>query len=377
MKRFVPAFVILFTFTVPGFAQITLTGAYIPQVGDTLFQATDNLPSGVEISGPGPNQRWDFTTLQAPFSQIIDLRPAGEGRAAGSFPSADAVLGSGGPAEFYYHITNSRYELVGVSGYDPLNLGLDLTVAINPPVVERRAPLRYGDQHQSSASVAVAFASQDLPPAVLDQLPIRPDSFRLRTVFRRQNIVDAWGTLTIPGGVYHVLREKRTETTNTRIEAKLGFFPWQDITGLLPYAGALPQDTVANYYYFSNEAKEAVAILTTDNFTRRVTRAVFKAHREVTTALDEATESVAGVYAFPNPAIVNVRFEFTNLPPGEYQLTIYNVLGVKVWNRRYFINGPRTEKIDISSLRKGTYLYSLTNERGKTITTRRLMVIRP
>lgn len=377
MKHFVLAFLIFFTFAIAGMAQTTLTSAYIPQIGDTLYQATDNLPSGIEISGPGPNQRWDFTTLQAPFSQSTGIRPADEGSSFAAFPSANAVSGAGGPTEFYYRITNTRYELVGIAGYDPLNLGLDLTVRVNPSYIERRAPLRYGDQSEANAAVAITFPSEDLPQVVLDQLPIRPDSFRLRTTFKQQNIVDAWGALTVPGGIYDVLREKRTETTETTIEAKLGFLPWQDITGLLPIVGNLPRDTITNYYYFSNEAKEPIAILTTDNFTRRVTRAVFKAVREVTTSLDEVVNTSPGVYAFPNPAIVNVRFEFANLPPGEYQLAIYNILGVKVWTRRYFINGPRTEKIDISSLRKGTYLYSLTNERGKTITTRRLMVIRP
>ena len=37
----------------------------------------------------------------------------------------------------------------------------------------------------------------------------------------------------------------------------------------------------------------------------------------------------------------------------------------------------KTIKLDISKLRKGTYLYSLTDAKGKTIATRRLMVIRP
>jgi len=377
MKHFVLVSIFFFLLSIVGSAQITLSGSYIPRVGDTLFQATDNLPSGIEISGPGPNQRWDFTTLQAPFSQSTEIRSVDESREPNAFPSADAVSNLNSITEFYYNVTNSRYELVGISGYDPLNLGLNLTVKVSPPVVERRAPLRYGDQNQSNGSVAITFPSEDLPTVILDQLPIRPDSFRLKTIFNQQNIVDAWGTLTIPGGIYDVLREKRTETTEIRLEAKLSILPWQDITGLLPNLGNLPQDTITNYYYFSNEVKEPIAILTTDNFTHQITRAVYKANNEVTTGLEEITDNAPGVYAFPNPAIVNVRFEFANLPVGEYRLTIYNILGVKVWNRQYFINGPRTEKIDISTLRKGTYLYSLTNDKGKTITTRRLIVIRP
>ncbi len=358
------------------FAQISINNSYIPRVGDTLFLATDNLPSGIEISGPGPNQRWDFTTLQAPFGQHNFILPAEAGRVAGTFPNAEAVSNPGAATEFYYNITNSKFELVGISGYDPLNLGVDLTVKVNPPLLERRSPLRYGDERESEGAIAVSFPADALPGNILDQLPIRPDSFRIRTFFKRENVVDAWGALTIPGGVYDVLREKRTETTEIRIESKLGFLPWVNITGLLPDLGGLPQDTIVNYYFFTNEIKEPIAILTTDNFTRRITRAVYKAS-DVISGLSDPPERRPGVYAFPNPAIVNVRFEFANLPAGEYRLTIYNILGVEVWNRRYFINGPRTEKVDISSFRKGTYLYTITDEKGKTITTKRLIVIRP
>ncbi|MCB0598025.1 MAG: T9SS type A sorting domain-containing protein, partial [Phaeodactylibacter sp.] len=69
--------------------------------------------------------------------------------------------------------------------------------------------------------------------------------------------------------------------------------------------------------------------------------------------------------------------EFTNLAPGRYKLKIHNILGIEEWRKTYQISGNHTEKVDISSLRKGTYLYSLVDDRGKTITTRRLIVVRP
>ena len=373
-------FGLLFTFSLflpQGlFAQITLTQVYLPEVGDTLFQATDNLPSSIEISGPGPDQKWDYTTLQAPFSQSSPLRAAYEGRAADRFPEADGLFTSGETTQYYYNITSRRMELVGIAGYDPLDIGLNLTVPIHPPILERRAPLRYGDRNESSADISIAFPAREFPADIMRQLPIRPDSFRIRTAFKRESIVDAWGTLTIPGGIYDVLREKRTETTHVRLEGKLGFLPWQDITGLLPFTGNKPQNTTTNYHYFSNEAIEPIAILTTDDASRQITQAVFKAG-ESAAGLDEINNDRPGVYAFPNPAIVNVRFEFTNLPPGEYTLTIFNILGLEVWTKNYYLNGDRTEKVDISNLRKGTYLYALSNERGKTIATKRLIVFRP
>ena len=83
------------------------------------------------------------------------------------------------------------------------------------------------------------------------------------------------------------------------------------------------------------------------------------------------------VYAFPNPAIVNVRFEFSNLPKDTYNLTIYNIIGEQLWNKRYSIDRNLMDKVDVSFLRKGTYLYSLSNAEGRIITTKRLVIVRP
>jgi len=84
------------------------------------------------------------------------------------------------------------------------------------------------------------------------------------------------------------------------------------------------------------------------------------------------------VLAYPNPAIFDVRFEFMNLKPGTYQLKIYNLLGVAVLDTSYHIkSGSQVEKMDVSELRKGTYLYSLVGPDGKTIATKRLIIIRP
>ena len=83
------------------------------------------------------------------------------------------------------------------------------------------------------------------------------------------------------------------------------------------------------------------------------------------------------IYVSPNPAISDVRFEFFNLSPGTYKLSIYNIIGQEEWSKMYTINGNYTEQVDISKLKKGAYLYSLKDERGRTLSTKRLMVIRP
>jgi hypothetical protein len=376
---------LLFTFVcIPFliFAQIIVQPTTLPQVGDTLRTAVDNLPSNISLNPIGANQRWDFTSLQAPFTRQTIVKPAAEGAHAANFRLATMLIQLSDNAEIYYRSTGttfqSTFQLVGIYGKDPVGFGIDVMTRFSPPAVERRAPLRYKDNNHVESNILLPFSADDLPDFVLDQLPITPDSLRIRLAISRRDIVDAWGKITIPGGIYDVLREKRTEIRDTRVDAKLGFFPWQDITGLIPGSDLIGKDTTVSYYFLSNESKEPIAIVTMDRDEKRAIRVEYKAdNNDLMTDVQNVKSLKPGVYAFPNPAIVNVRFEFSNLPPGNYKLTLYNILGAPVWSQRYYINGQRIEKVDISDLRKGTYLYSLQDDNGKTIATKRLVVVRP
>ena len=361
-------------------AQITVTNESFPMPWDTLFTAVDNLPSNIQITPPGGDQSWELTGLQSPFTRQNVVRPASESDAAGEFPDAELVIDLGNNAEGFLNVTADRVELIGFHGEDPIGQGVMITTLIDPPTLQRRAPINFFDVNQTESDINLPIAADDLPSEIIDQLPISPDSIRIRIHTERLDVVDAWGTMTIPGGIYDVLREKRTAITETRLDAFISFFDdWQDITDIATELLGIEQlgtDTTITYNFFSNEAKEPIAVITVDNNEESVLNVEYKAN-DVSTNVQNVNSLRPGVYAFPNPAIVNVRFEFSNLRPGRYKLKIYNILGIEEWSQDYYINGSHTEKVEISNLRKGTYLYSLIDDRGKTLSTKRLIVVRP
>ncbi|MFM9949141.1 MAG: hypothetical protein ACKV1O_14470, partial [Saprospiraceae bacterium] len=299
-------------------AQITVTNAMFPEVGDTLYTAIDNMPSGITITSPGGPQSWNFASLQSPFTRQNVVRAASTGSAAGLFPSADVLLSLGNNGEGYFNVTSTRFELVGISGTDPIGQGVQVQTRYNPAEVYRRAPMNAFDVNQTQSALLVAFSADDLPSVILDLLPITPDSLRIRLSNNRVDIVDAWGTLTIPGGIYDVLREKRTQYRDVRLDIKVGFFPWQDITDIvLQLAGIegiaeLGKDTTVTYNFFSNEAKEPIAVVTM-NATETAPEMVEYKAKEIVSNVQNTSGLKPSVYAFPNPAIVSVRFEFSNL----------------------------------------------------------------
>ena len=238
--------------------------------------------------------------------------------------------------------------------------------------------MNFFDVNTMDSDLVVTISSDLIPSAILDSFALSPDSLRLRIATERLDVVDAWGTLSIPGGSYDVLREKRTQERETRLDVLVGIGPfaeWIDVTDLVGLS-LLGKDTTITYNYFSNDAKEPIAVVTVDHITDDPISIQYKSNNLITSSR-YVDKGRADIFAYPNPAVNDVRFDFINLPADTYALKVYNILGLEVMRNRYNINGNHTVKLDISDMRKGTYLYSLVNSKGKPVTTKRLVIIKP
>ena len=377
MKYLLLTFSISLAFLLAASAQITLTNERFPAQGDTLIDAVDNMPSGINLLTPGPGRNWSFMNLQAPFSRSEQLLPAEQIEGGFAFPMADFGLSLEATNNFF-KVTDNEVQLLGFYGAAPGGLGFDGVFRFDPPLVDQYAPVAYGDSFASESNVALAIATENLPDGIFDQLPVSPDSIRLRINQQRTDDVDAWGSLMLPGGIYDVLREKRTDVRNLRVEVRVGLFPWTDVTDILiDQAGldGLGQDTTVSYRFLAEGEMAPVAEVFVDD-SGSPGRVRYKVNETITN-LQQRIIAEPSVYAYPNPTIANVRFEFTDLLRDTYTLRIFNILGVEEWSRRFDIAGYHIEKLNISFLTKGTYLYSLSDSRGRTLVTRRLVVVRP
>lgn len=373
-------------FSLHSFAQITITEDMLPAIGDSLKTKTDAMPSGIDLLLDAGEHSWDFTSLQSNVENVIVVQDAQDAAAYADFPNSTMVMPTGQiGGEGYFAIEDGILKLLGFAGSDPIGLGFNVSTPFTPAIEQQRAPLSFLDANTSEYSLLFPFDPADLPVNIFENLPISPDSIRVRVSSERYDLVNGWGTLTIPGGIYDVLREKRTEYRETRLDAKISFLGWQDITDIVlstidneAITNALGQDTTQQYYFFSNEAKEPIAIVEMATpETNEVQSVTYKSNILTNTHTIIKADQPA-IFASPNPAIVNVRFEFANLATGNYKLKIYNIVGQQLWEKDYFVQQPHfMTKEDVSWLSKGTYLYSLSDENGRTLATKRLVIVRP
>ncbi len=365
-------------------AQITVTAATFPVIGDTFKYALDLAPNGADFfTPPGGSQMWDFTSLK--FGETFETiyRSPSTGQYKSDFPGAE-LLTIGANGESYYDVTNSKIQLLGYAGGDPTNFGLNVLARFAPPIIERRSPMNFFDINQQTSDLSLPFSTDALPDSLLANIPGANliDSIRIRINYQRLEVVDGWGDLKIPGMTMPtaVLREKRTEytTTNLDVHSFLGWIPAPigggGGGGLLNFLGT---DTTITYRYYSNTDKEDLAVVTVSNDGSSTEQVRFKNIDMLTPVVEFGAPGTASVQAFPNPAIQWVRFDCSNLPAADYTLKIFNIVGKVVWKETHYIAGKRSFTVDLEDFKKGTYLYSLVNEDGNIIGTKRLVIVKP
>lgn len=365
-------------------AQITITSATFPVAGDTLKMAIDNSPAAgvITITPPGGNQNWNFNGLQVDATRNIVYRPASQGSV--QVPGAELFAVTSPNWEEYYNVTSNRFKLQADYGIHFDVIGNSL-FNYNPPMAERRAPVNFFDINQISSGVLEPFPPGAFPPTLIAALPVSPDSLRYRSGssglgINRLDVVDAWGSLSIPGGTYNVLREKRTLLRETRLQGKVPPLGWIDITQEARQAGfhGLGDDTLITYNFWNNLVKEPIAVVNMDSDGLVVQSVTYK-NNNITSVPEQTPLEFALSQNYPNPFNPSTRIEYALPVDARVTLEVYDVLGRRVAElvSGYVPAGYHYAGFNATNLASGVYFYRL-NARGgegKTFTQMRKLML--
>jgi hypothetical protein len=255
-------------------AQITVTNAVFPVAGDTLRMAVDYAPAAgsVVLGPPGFGVNWDFSGLQVDATQSTIYRATGAVPGAElvatttlNMPPATIIWPDTGIHDEYYDVTGGEFRLQAVYGPN-FDLVGNTLFSLYTPLNLRRAPLNFFDINQYSVGVLAPFDQPALSPVLTAAYPFSlADSVRYRITYNVTATVDAYGTLTIPGGTHEVLREKRSQYREVRLDAKINPLGWLDVTDEAILAGArgLGATTTIYYSFYNDTVKEPIAVVNT------------------------------------------------------------------------------------------------------------------
>lgn len=316
------------------------TGQLTLHAGDTLYLSRDLLPTTIDLSNSGEGMFWDMSRLLSAFVQQTMVRPE---------PRGGLIIS--GPDDV------DRYLTVSPDGLYIDHLGLPigasgnrLIVSVEPPVPYIRT-LEFGNTWDYTGTITI--------PAV-------DDKGEARLSIHIHAEVDGSGELNTPTALYEVLRERRdvhvTPLTGANVSVRDLGLPAGFSTGRL-------------YLFQSPSRAFPVAIVQTDASNQA--KQVEYLNQPWAGHVVQQVPHNPDIMVYPNPSFGYVRFDLLNLPPGDYDLEIYNILGMPVRTDHIYVNGTKTIPLDLSRLKKGTYIYRLLDSQKNAIRSKRLVIITP
>lgn len=360
--------------------QISINNTSFPGVGSEFkYFFVGNPNPAINQGNSGANITYDFNALTGGTRFTEKYQAVAQGKFKDSFPDANVLLintmQNGG--EQYGKILNSRIEIVGFGGQNPI-LGGETAIAYKKRPQIRRSPMYYETTGFSEGTFALAFPSTIIPDTLLNSFPIKPDSLRISISSVSYDTIDGWGNLKLKNKEFEVLREKSVVFTTNTLEIKLPFVGWLDVSAII--GNNIPggtgfegfgKDTTTYYRFYTNTRKDILVTVETNNANE--VNSIEYADVAGTSATQEEILNAASV-VFPNPAQDLVTLRNPAITPGKYHLSILNADG-KILEKSQQINNTYGElSLSMANMSTGYYIL-VVNKDNQMLTLRAPIVI--
>jgi hypothetical protein len=331
---------------------------------DTIYYGKDYLPDHRLGLAGGPAQVWDFRSVKAPYALSRRIIMAGERDG-----KIYANLVNGNQSEEILVLSGKTSEVIQCIKPNPVCPGNRLTYTLTPTY----KPYFNGvlGETQSYKGRMISVFAWPRGTSCNWTPPQLPDSCRITFTVSEEIVVDAEGTLYLPSEIAQVNRQKVVRKEAIRVETRTGFL-WRDVTALIPGIRLIQTHTYLRFV--SSTSGLLLAELEMDDKNDPISIA-FKTHPMMTRVFVEEPNK-PDIFAYPNPSYDVVRFQLSDLASGKYQLKLFNILGVPVRDTLVEVDARRkTIALDLSDLQRGTYLFRLQDAKGRTIKTKRVVLI--
>jgi len=350
--------IFLFSALLSGFlsAQITIQFADLPDIGNSLWQASDSTPSpnlSGSLSG-GAGVTWNFTTGWA-IKDTNDLTFVNtntiDASISSQYPNANMACDQAEDSLYLFFTRNTTgIYIAGTYFYGSMSISgitVDSIATIyDQPELIVPVPFTYEDSIISESHYTIMM-SIDVPP------------FGMVDVYQYSRSVKnmkctGFGTLNTPSGSYADALLLRSEVTT-----------YDTVYSPDPFVGALiNSDTIrysTNYTWVTNDQDQIMLMeLGADSAGTTILSASYSF--KVISKTDAEMNALNSIKFYPNPASDRVNLEI----PGELssvQVAIYSMDGIEVYRTEF--NNSLQAQLDLSSWAKGMYLLELSTQNLK------------
>lgn len=217
------------------------------------------------------------------------------------------------------------------------------------------------------------LSGKSIDPSIIEKLPIQVDSVKieLNAIYIDSEVQ----MVKLKYAEEHLAVQafKRAWTFERSVFVKIGPFDWEPVSAIDPMNDWELSSTVEQRIFTIPGVTFPVAITDKRNGNTRMAKLEISKSGAVA-----ANPSQVNFRATPNPAINSVIFEVSDIKPGLYTIYVKNILGQLVLKEQINISSNvESIPMDLSELRKGSYLYVLEDATGKILSTKRLIILRP
>jgi hypothetical protein len=333
------------------FAQITLTQADLPVIGESLTSHFDYSSSPSQlISSPGGNQVWDFSSgWNVAGSVDINYVSPSSLDGAANFPNSTIGFLFGNTSSFLQS-TSSGMFLEGQYTNIP-GTGTIIEHHLNDVAIV--VPLSYGSNYtfsRTSSRVEIYSSSPALKRVIIESGNVE---------------CDAWGTLTTPSLTANSLRLR--ETINQTIDS--AFVDSSGTGNNFVVSSVYVRGFQGSYSYtFYKQAPQIMMMaIEADSASGVITLEEY--YDQSGSGLDVLTETPS-LRVYPNP--VKDLLHFRNEKQVEAQLYLYDSSGKECWN--YNLSGIQDLTVSSDKFSNGVYFYRLIGRSGNVLASGKVSV---
>jgi hypothetical protein len=331
-------------------AQITIASSDIISqfsIGNSVMIHETEAPANVNIGSPGGGNNWDFSSLQGGVNFITTVvNPSGSpyiNEFPGATISSSAVRDIEGDLAqiwFYWNI-NGGFDNLGSAALLDSSVGSTFITKNTPAARELQLPLTYNSTW--SQTYTSTFYLNGAP--------------FINTDLSVSTVVDAYGTMILPGGASFEALRVRESTTSSGIT---------DV-----------------YYLFVSKSGAQVSLFASDPnppLSGAIDLEGYSYNGPFTVTSVEQIDGLPNNYYlgqnFPNPFNPSTKISWQSPVNSHQTLKIYDILGNEVATlvNEYKAAGAYNATFDASGLASGIYLYRL--QAGSFVETKKMILLR-
>lgn len=305
------------------------------------------------------DENWDFANLVTNSVYSVRFVNPSELDYSDSFPEANLSMVQEDGTFLFMNSNEIGVQLLGIAT-DFAEIGIPFAYAVEEEFMMAKFPINNGDEFENSATFSIADTPENLgiDPDSLE-LPIGVDSIRIVITLSDQSNIDDYGIVTLPYGNFDCLKENRIEIFNVGIEV---YF----IAIWVPVPELSINDTTHIYRFLAKEYGYPIVEIFAG-----IDDQVFAVSYIDDIAIK--TNNIATndeIFIYPNPANNFIQVKIPE-KRNDYIINITEISGRKIMSS--ILNYTENE-IDISTLKPGSYLISISNSTNNIISSKIFIV---